>query len=68
MTGSTASSAVGALSADFFVPRAGRVLVEDFLGATAFLEGATDLGPFVAADIVYLVDFGAGAAGAWVAT
>jgi hypothetical protein len=44
------------------------MLVEDFLGATAILERATGLGPFVAAATVDLVAFGAGAAGAWVVT
>jgi hypothetical protein len=53
-------------SANFLVPRAGRMLVEDFLGAAALLEGAADLGPFVAAATVDLVAFCAGAAGAWV--
>jgi hypothetical protein len=42
--------------------------LEDFLGAAAVLEGAADLGLFVATATVDLVAFGAGAARAWVAT
>jgi hypothetical protein len=39
------------------------MLGEDFLGTTAFLEGAADLEPFVAAATADLVAFGAGEGG-----
>jgi hypothetical protein len=63
MTGSTGSSAVEALSADFLDPRAGRMLVEDFLGTAAFWRERSSWDPSLWRWTLWLSVRGSGALG-----